>query len=187
MALSAGTRALLREAASWTALAAVLAIATAHYTELRDFAVDALVRPPEAAVSAGSADSTRAPHHDPGRVELHADARGHFNSEVEINGRTITAMVDTGATMVALSYEDAERSGIRLSSSDFTHHVRTANGVARVAPVTLDRVRIGSIEVRNVPATVSEPRRLDGTLLGMTFLGRLSRLEMRSGTLILHD
>ena len=79
-------------------------------------------------------------------------------------------MVDTGATMVALTYEDAERAGIRLKPSDFTRGVSTANGVTRVAPVTLERVSIGDITVRNVAASVSERGRLQTTLLGMSFL-----------------
>ena len=65
-------------------------------------------------------------------------------------------MVDTGASIVALTYEDAERAGVYVRDSDFTQRVRTANGMARVAPVTLDRVSIGDITVRNVPAAVSE-------------------------------
>ena len=60
-------------------------------------------------------------------------------------------------------------------------------GVARVAPVVLDRVSIGDITVRNVPAAVSEPGRLATSLLGMSFLGRLQRVEMRAGTLVLQE
>ena len=94
-------------------------------------------------------------------------------------------MVDTGATIVVLSYEDAERAGIFLNPSDFTQAVTTANGVARIAPVTLDRVTIGDITVRNVPAAVAEPGRLKTSLLGMSFLSRLSRFDMRSDVLVL--
>lgn len=185
MTLSTGTRALLREAATWIALAIIGAVAAAHYSELRDFATNAVARSNEN--TSGASNPIVSARSEPGRVELHADAQGHFKSAIEINGRPINALVDTGATLVALSYEDAERSGIFLSPGDFTHLVQTANGTARVAPVTLDRVRIGSIELRNVSAAVSEPRRLQASLLGMSFLGRLSRLEMREGTLILHD
>ena len=96
-------------------------------------------------------------------------------------------MVDTGATMIALTYEDAERAGLSLKNSDFTQAVTTANGVARVAPVTLDRVSIGDITVRNVPAAVAERGRLKTSLLGMTFLSRLSRFDMRSGILVLQE
>ena len=80
-------------------------------------------------------------------------------------------MVDTGATMVALSYEDAERAGVYVRPADFTMRVNTANGIARAAPVTLDEISLGDITVRNVRAAVSEPGRLQGSLLGMSFLG----------------
>jgi aspartyl protease family protein len=89
--------------------------------------------------------------------------------------------------MVALSYEDTERAGIYLSDSDFTRAVSTANGVARVAPVTLSRVTIGDITVRNVPAAVAEPGRLKTSLLGMSFLSKLSRFDMRSGRLVMQE
>jgi aspartyl protease family protein len=105
----------------------------------------------------------------------------------EINGRSIDVMVDTGATLVALTYEDAERAGIYTKSSDFTHRVSTANGSARVAPVSLERISIGDITVRNVQGVVSERGKLKVTLLGMSFLGRLDRVDMRSGVLVLQD
>ena len=66
-------------------------------------------------------------------------------------------MVDTGASIVALTFEDAERAGLYIRDRDYTQRVNTANGLARIAPVTLDRVSIGDIMVRNVPAAVSEP------------------------------
>ena len=83
-------------------------------------------------------------------------------------------MVDTGASQVALTFDDASRAGIHVRDRDFTQAVRTANGIARVAPVTLDRVSIGDITVRNVPASVSERGMLATTLLGMSFLKRLT-------------
>jgi aspartyl protease family protein len=96
-------------------------------------------------------------------------------------------MVDTGASMVALTYEDAERAGVRLKPSDFTQSVSTANGMARFALVRLDRVTIGNITVRDVKAGVAERGRLSITLLGMSFLSRLERVDMRSGTLVLTE
>ena len=89
-------------------------------------------------------------------VEIKAGAYGHYNAEAEINGRPVDVMVDTGASMVALSYEDAAARRPLLRDSDFTQRVSTANGMARVAPVTLDRVSIGDITVRDVPAAVME-------------------------------
>jgi aspartyl protease family protein len=122
-----------------------------------------------------------------GGVELRAGRHGHFETRAEINGRSVEVMVDTGASLIALTFEDAERAGIYVKDSDFTQRSQTANGVARAAPVMLDRVSIGDITVRNVRASVAERGRLHVTLLGMTFLSRLSRTEMRGGTLVLYD
>ena len=83
--------------------------------------------------------------------------------------------------------DDAENLGIFVRPSDFTGVAKTANGSARVAPVTISRISIGDITVRNVPAVVSERGKSDRTLLGMSFLGRLSRVEMRGGTLVLQE
>lgn len=120
-------------------------------------------------------------------VELRGDRLGHFTTAAQINGSSIDVMVDTGASIVALTWEDAERAGIYVRPSDFTHRVNTANGLAKVAPVTIDQITIGNITVRDVRAAVSEPGKLNGTLLGMTFLGRLTRAELRRGTLILEE
>jgi aspartyl protease family protein len=122
-----------------------------------------------------------------GTVELRADRLGHFVTQASVNGSSIDVMVDTGASIVALTWEDAERAGIFVRPSDFTNRVSTANGMARVAPVTINTITIGDITVRNVKGAVSEPGKLSGTLLGMTFLDRLSRAELRRGTLILEE
>lgn len=120
-------------------------------------------------------------------VELRAGNNGHFHARALINGRQVETLVDTGASIVALTWEDATSAGIHVRNSDFRHQVNTANGTARVAIVTLDSVSIEDIEVRNVRAAVAEPGKLTTTLLGMSFLGQLSRAEMRRGTLILQD
>ena len=120
-------------------------------------------------------------------VELSAKRGGHFFVEAEINGRPVAVMVDTGATMVALTYDDARRAGLSPRDSDFTHRVNTANGVTRVAPVTLDRIQIGPILVRNVEAAVLEEGKLTTTLLGMSFLGKLSSFQMKQGKLVLEE
>lgn len=120
-------------------------------------------------------------------VEIRAGAGGHFETTAYINGRAIEVMVDTGATMVAMPYEAAEAAGIFLRDSDFTQRVQTANGMARVATVTIDTVAIDDIMVRNVRAAVTEPGKLKTTLLGMSFLGRLSKAEMSRGVLTLRE
>ncbi|MBA2124881.1 TIGR02281 family clan AA aspartic protease [Hyphomicrobium methylovorum] len=123
----------------------------------------------------------------PGSAVIQAGAYGHFDTDAEINGRSVPVMVDTGASLVALTYEDAARLGIFLKPRDFSHTAKTANGLARVASITLDRISIGDITVRRVPAVVSEQGKSEKTLLGMSFLGRLSSVEMRSGTLVLQE
>jgi aspartyl protease family protein len=118
-------------------------------------------------------------------VRLKADPRGHFIFDAAVNDRQATFMADTGATLVVLTYEDAARLGLSPQSLDFTGIAQTANGVSRVAPVTLDRVRIDDIVVRNVPGAVAERGALDTNLLGMSFLGRLKSFQMQGRELVL--
>lgn len=83
-------------------------------------------------------------------MRLRAEERGHFVVEAEVNSHAVTLVADTGATLVVLSFEDAERLGISPNSLDFSSISQTANGAARVAPLTLGEVRLGDIAVRDV-------------------------------------
>ena len=137
---------------------------------------------------APGSDEAAAPRTSGGRtVELKAGAHGHFYSRIRVNGRDVDAMVDTGASIVALTFEDAASAGIHVRDPEFTHRVSTANGVARVAMITLDSVAIDDIMVRNVRAAVAERGKLSKTLLGMSFLGQLRRTEMSRGVLVLEE
>lgn len=186
MPFSSGTRALLGELASWGAAAAILVAGIVHYETVRTTLSEALGIGTPAAVSETAAeDRPPAQTGRSGTEELRAEADGHYYARAEINGRPLDVMVDTGASMVALTYEDAEQAGLRLRPSDFTARVSTANGMAAVAPVTLDRVSIGRITVRNVRAAVCERGRLEKTLLGMSFLSRLDRVDISAGRLTL--
>lgn len=185
MPLSSGTRTLLGEALSWVAAAAILAAGLTHYSELKALTAHAVGLELELRDATPSAAPTRPANTR--NVELRAAANGHFYSRASINGRDVDILVDTGATIVALTWEDAQRAGLSLRPSDFTASVSTANGTARVAPVRLDRVEIGGILVRDVDATVSDLGRLKTTLLGMSFLSRLKRVDMRQGVLVLAE
>jgi aspartyl protease family protein len=121
------------------------------------------------------------------KVELAAGGNNHFFADAELNGRSINVMVDTGASMVALTYEDARRAGIYPRDSDFTGRSNTANGIARFAPVDIDRVSIGGIEVRNVRAAVMEEGKLETSLLGMSYLGKIGGFSVKSGRLVLEE
>lgn len=118
-------------------------------------------------------------------VTLRAGRNGHFFARAYINGRPIAVMVDTGATGIALTYEDARRIGILVTESDYSLTTRTANGIARAAPVKLDRVRIGEVEVNGLNGTIAEEGKLHITLLGMEFIRQLERFEMRGRELVL--
>ena len=191
MAWTSGNKQLVREATSWGVIAVVAVAAISHFETLKTGAEQMLGLPTASEVAEARRTVRTPPATKPVNrdsvVEIEAERNGHFNIEADINGRSIPVMIDTGATMVVLSYEDAERAGLLLSDKDFTRSVSTANGVARVAPVTLDRVSIGNITVRDVPAAVAESGRLGTSLLGMTFLSRLSRFDMRSGRLVLQE
>jgi aspartyl protease family protein len=190
MSFSSGTKLLVIEAASWAICAVVIVASIVHFDELKSFATNAIGTAPaeeNAARSEEEVASENATAKADGIVELKAQSNGHYYAEVEINGRPVDVLIDTGATMVALTYEDAEKAGIYLDKSDFTHGVSTANGVARIAPVTLGSVSIGGITVRNVKAAVTERGKLQTTLLGMTFLGRLERVDIRQGMLVLQN
>ena len=110
----------------------------------------------------------------PASVTLQADGRGHFIAQGQINGGTVRMLVDTGATMVALSASDAVRLGIDYSKGQ-PGMVSTANGSAPVYSVKLDTVKIGNIELNQVDALIQE-NGLPFALLGMSFL---NRTEMR--------
>ena len=110
-----------------------------------------------------------------------ANERGHVVLDAAINGAPVLMLVDTGASLVTLTPADARSAGINPASLAFSGHVQTANGTARMAPVTLREIRIGQLSLYDVPAAVLE--HLNVSLLGMSFLSRLQGYEMRDGKL----
>lgn len=119
------------------------------------------------------------------KVLLPADERGHFRASFRINGRPVEAMVDTGATVVALNLSTARRAGISLSPSDFRHEVDTANGKVKAAVAEIDTLQIGRIAVDHVQAVVLDDEALSTTLIGMSFLQRLDKYQVQDGKLLL--
>ncbi len=180
-------------AVGWVVLAGSAAFSVVHFSEIKAAARGVLgIRAQDGAATAGGqrpfSETQVVRTLSRGRTfEIKAGAHGHYFSSVEINGRRVDVLVDSGASIVALTWDDAERAGVYVRDSDFTQRVSTANGVARVAPVMLDRVSIGDITVRNVPAAVSERGNLATSLLGMSFLSRLQRVDIRSGVLFLQE
>lgn len=119
------------------------------------------------------------------QVTLDATRDGHFLGNFRINGRSFDALVDTGATVVAMNVSTAQRAGIRLAPSDFTRQVETANGRTRAAQAVISRIEIGRISVNNVEALVLEDDALQQVLVGMSFLSRLKRYEAANRRLLL--
>ncbi|HXV29132.1 MAG TPA: TIGR02281 family clan AA aspartic protease [Sinorhizobium sp.] len=120
-------------------------------------------------------------------VVLQKRIDGHFQADATINGRQVSMLVDTGASSIALTYDDAERVGLDPANLSYTVTVMTANGPALAAPVSLSDIAIGPIERRNIHAMVAARGRLDRSLLGMSFLSTLEFLQMRSDELRLRD
>jgi aspartyl protease family protein len=119
------------------------------------------------------------------RTQLLADARGHFMAPVQIDGMIIETMVDTGASMVAISFEDARRVGINPAPSSPKGYANTANGMVKYSVARIREMRLNGIVVYDVEAAVMPQGAMQGTLLGMSFLKKLSKVEMGNGVLTL--
>jgi clan AA aspartic protease (TIGR02281 family) len=120
----------------------------------------------------------------PHTLVYRADPRGHVTITATVNGAPVRFLVDTGASRVTLTAEDARTAGIGGSELVFNQRSRTANGLAREAPVTLREIRIEQLSIDNVAAAVNE--NLNISLLGMSFLKRLKSFEMREGALTIN-
>lgn len=117
-------------------------------------------------------------------MAIGAGQGGHFLVDAKVDGVAVRFMVDTGATRVVLSPEDAKRVGLHVRDRHFTEKSYTAGGIVRVAPVTLRELRIGHLTVRDVEASVNE-QPIGISLLGMTFLSRLDGYRVEGDKLIL--
>lgn len=121
----------------------------------------------------------------PDALALYADRLGHFSVEADLNGTPLRLVVDSGASYVGLTGEDAMRLGLDPAAEDFTLEVDTANGALRLAPVVIPELRLGHITLLDVPATVSPKGTLHESLLGMTALSRFARVEFSGPRMLL--
>jgi aspartyl protease family protein len=133
----------------------------------------ATVVAPEAALAGG-----------PSAASIVKSPDGHYWAEATVNGQRVRLLVDTGATAVALTIPDAQRLGIEPKDLAYDAAVMTASGKARAARVQLASISVGNARVDNVEALVIE-QGLDSSLLGMSYLGRLSRFEATPQAIIL--
>jgi aspartyl protease family protein len=158
----------------WVVIGLLLAVGYTYRYDLRDIGDRVLSElMPGRALSRG------------GTVEIARGNRGEFQIVAEINGAHISTVYDTGASAVVLTQEAAKAAGLPLDFLNYSVAVETANGRARAAPVTLDRIKVGSLEERAVPALIAQPGQLRMSLLGMSFLNRLKSSEVRGDRLVL--
>jgi aspartyl protease family protein len=118
-------------------------------------------------------------------ASIAADAGGQFHASVLIEGQAVEMMVDTGATVVAISAATAGRLGVFPDLGAAKWRMSTANGVSFASPVVLRRVSVGSIEMTDVQAVVMPREAGMIDLLGASFLKRLASVEQRDGVLLL--
>jgi aspartyl protease family protein len=163
-----------RAAMFWVVIGLVLALGYTYRFDLRDIGdrVMAELVPGRAATRNGA-------------VEISRGRGGEFQIAALVNGATVPMVLDTGASAVVLTQEAAKAAGLPLAMLSYDVNVETANGRARAASVTLDRVTVGSIVERAVPALIAQPGQLKTSLLGMSFLTRLERWEVRGERLVL--
>jgi aspartyl protease family protein len=110
---------------------------------------------------------------------------GEFALQAKINGVSVPMVVDTGATSVVLTYETAKAAGLPLELLDYDVDVETAGGHTKAARLTLNRLAIGKLVERSVPALVVPHGQMKTNLLGMSFLDRLESWEVRADQLFL--
>jgi aspartyl protease family protein len=155
------------------------------------FAPDATGPAPavEAAHAAAPANRLEAAHGEQWsatEVVLPRNANGHFFAEVASDSGKVMMLVDTGATMVALTGNDAAMLGVEWQTNQVRPVARGASGDVYGVPVVLERIEVGGIEARRVQAVVV-PDGLDISLLGQSFLAKVNRVEVTADQMVLHD
>lgn len=118
-------------------------------------------------------------------IAVPSRAGGEFVVAGVVNGAEVTFLIDSGASEIVLSPEDARRAGYRSPQLRFSRTASTANGTVRLAPVTLLELRLGQLSRRGLAAVVNEAP-MAVSLLGMSFLRELEGWEARDGRLMLY-
>ena len=118
-------------------------------------------------------------------VEVARANTGDFQIATEVNGARVPMVLDTGASSVMLTRDAAIAAGLPAEMIKYNVNIETANGRAQAAAVTLDRIAVGGIVERSVPALIAQPGQLKTSLLGMSFLSRLQGWEVRGDKVVM--
>jgi aspartyl protease family protein len=168
-------------------VAILLAVVVVGYVSKHGLVAPQAKPAPVAAVRSYAAPPARAAAFAPATQAIEGDRRGQYTASVQIDGRDIPMLIDTGASFVSLTNEAAGELGIRPAPTDFTLKMQTANGISAAAPTWLKRVRIGMVEVHDVEAVVMEPGASVTSLLGMSFLRKLRHFGVSDGKMRLEQ
>jgi aspartyl protease family protein len=164
----------MQAAVFWVVVGLLLVVAYTYRFELKDVSERVLAElVPGRAASRGART-----------IEIARSARD-FSLATQVNGASVSMVLDTGASSVVLTQEAAKAAGLPLEVLSYNVTVDTANGRTRAAAVTLDRIGVGGIVERSVPALIAQPGQLRTSLLGMSFLNRLESWEVRGDKLIM--
>ena len=164
----------MQAAVFWVVVGLLLVVAYTYRFELKDVSERVLAElVPGRAASRGART-----------IEIARGGR-EFSLSTHVNGASISMVLDTGASSVVLTQEAAKAAGLPLEVLSYNVTVDTANGRTRAAAVTLDRIGVGGIVERSVPALIAQPGQLRTSLLGMSFLNRLESWEVRGDKLIM--
>jgi clan AA aspartic protease (TIGR02281 family) len=119
-------------------------------------------------------------------VQIARGQNGEFALQAKINGVSAPMVIDTGATQVVLTYETAKAAGLPLELLNYDVELETAGGHTKAARLTLDRLAIGKLVERSVPALVVPHGLMKTNLLGMSFLDRMESWDVHADRLMLH-
>ena len=172
--------AMVRDAVTWLALGLGLVTLYAYKGELMPIAARVVGE-----LLPGSAMTVEQSTGGVTEVRIRKRLDGHFTATVKVNGKSISMIVDTGASTIVLRPEDAKKAGIDVSRLTYRVPVLTANGRTIAARVRLDEVAIGPLDRQKVDALVAQPGALTQSLLGMSFLSRLRSYEFSGDFLTL--
>jgi aspartyl protease family protein len=175
----------MRSVVSFAAAAIVAGLIIPHFADRMKGQTASVAVPAQASAPA---PVTSAPSSSNGySVVVSRDGFGRFRADGRIDGRELQFTVDTGASIVALTADDAAQLGIHPAANEYTMLISTANGTVRAAPTTLDMVEVGDIMVHDVAAVVMPDGALSDNLLGLSFLSRLRHFEYSEGKMVLEQ
>lgn len=169
-------------------IAAVVSIFVAPKLEATD-KIEAETSAPPPSVASATISPVQAPQKKPlpnKSAVLRQKDDGHYWGLADVDGFPVDFMVDTGASVVVLTFQDAKRLRLKPEELDYKWKISTAGGQTKGASVLLESIRIGGVEIENVEAMILRDG-LEQNLLGMSFLSQLYSYEFRGRQLIIRQ